>query len=168
MHFWYEDVSKPAVCTMHPPRLLSVSVSVVELLQLDVDPKAALGLMWVTPAATGLRFVYLGMEAGTQETQQESNTELEAADITGNIKLLCYISRSGNWITSILMLSTRTLSHVPVSAFCSFLGRASAFLRWHLGKFIVLRSHPSIKSASLPEYLRGCQTATAHYPPFVK
>lgn len=44
--------------------------------------------MWVAPAATGLRFIYLGMEAGTQETQQDSDLMLEAADITGNIKLL--------------------------------------------------------------------------------
>lgn len=59
--------------------------------------------MWVAPAATGLRFIYLGTEAGTQETQQESDVALEAADITGNIKLPRRIVEK--WITSILMLS---------------------------------------------------------------
>lgn len=48
--------------------------------------KGSSGLMWVAPASTGLRFIYLGMEAGTQETQQDSDIALEAADITGNIK----------------------------------------------------------------------------------
>lgn len=35
--------------------------------------KGSSELMWVAPAATGLRFIYLGIEAGTQETQQDSD-----------------------------------------------------------------------------------------------
>lgn len=38
--------------------------------------KGSSGLMWVAPAATSLRFIYLGMEAGTQETQQDSDLAL--------------------------------------------------------------------------------------------
>lgn len=54
--------------------------------------KSSSRLMWVTPAATGLRFIYLGKETGTQETQQDSDLTLEAANITENIKLLCHFS----------------------------------------------------------------------------
>lgn len=54
--------------------------------------KSSSRLMWVTPAATGLRFIYLGKETGTQETQEDSDLTLKAANITENIKLLCYFS----------------------------------------------------------------------------
>lgn len=54
--------------------------------------KGSSGLMRVAPAATGLRFIYLGTGAGTQETQQASDLALEAADITGNIKLPYHVS----------------------------------------------------------------------------
>lgn len=50
------------------------------------------GLMWVAPAATDSRFIYLGTDAGTRENQQECSIALEAADITRNIKLPCHIS----------------------------------------------------------------------------
>lgn len=83
------------------------------------------GLMWVAPAATGLRFIYLGMEAGTQETQQDSNLALEAADITGNIKLLCHIS-SLKWKLDHLHSHAFTLTLHPVIALAH--GQTSALL----------------------------------------
>lgn len=68
--------------------------------------KGSSGLMWVTPVTSGLRFIYLGMETSIQQTQQDSELSLEAADITGNIKLLSHSSSlNGNWNVSILMLS---------------------------------------------------------------
>lgn len=68
--------------------------------------KGSSELTRVTPAASGLRFIYLGMETSIQQTQQDSELALEAADITGNIKLLCHTSSlNGNWNMSILMLS---------------------------------------------------------------
>lgn len=76
--------------------------------------KGSSGLMWVAPAATGLRFIYLGTEAGTQETQQDSDLALEAADIAGNIKLLCHISNL-KWKLDHLHSYAFTLTLFPVS-----------------------------------------------------
>ena len=106
--------------------------------------------MWVAPAATGLRFIYLGMEAGTQETQQDSEVALEAADITGHIKLLCCIS-SLKWKLDHLHSHafTLTLSSVPVLAFAHFLVRLQPICNCVLGNlFSVLKSHSHIKSAT--------------------
>lgn len=108
------------------------------------------GLMWVAPAATGLRFIYLGMEAGTQETQQDSKLALEAADITGNIKLLCRI-RSLKWKLDHLHSHafTLTLFPVPVLAFAHFLVRLQPICDYVLGNlFSLLKSNPSVKSAT--------------------
>lgn len=51
--------------------------------------KGSSRLMWVTPAATGLWFISLGMESRTLQSLQNSQLALGAADITENIKLLC-------------------------------------------------------------------------------
>lgn len=45
-------------------------------------------LMWVTPAATGLWFISLGMETRTLQSLRDSQLLLGAVDITENIKLL--------------------------------------------------------------------------------
>lgn len=79
--------------------------------------------MWVTPAATGLRFIYLGMEAGTQETLQDSDFVLEAADITGNIKLLCHICSLKWKLDHHYQAFTLTLFLVSVKAFTHCLVR---------------------------------------------
>lgn len=84
--------------------------------------KGSSGQMWVAPAATGLRFIYLGTEASTQETQQD--LALEAADIIGKIKLLCHISNL-KWKLDPLHSHAFTLTLFPVSvlAFTRFLVR---------------------------------------------
>lgn len=70
-------------------------------------------LMWVTPAATGLWFISLGMETRTLQSLQDSQLALEAVDITENIKLL-YRAWNGNWNVSFLILS---LWHFSLSLF---------------------------------------------------
>lgn len=50
--------------------------------------KGSSRLMWVTPAATGLWFISLGMETRTLQSLQDSQLVLKAVDITENIKLL--------------------------------------------------------------------------------
>lgn len=51
--------------------------------------KGSSRLMWVTPAASGLWFISLGMETRTLQSLHNSQLALGAADITENIKLLC-------------------------------------------------------------------------------
>lgn len=106
--------------------------------------KGSSRLMRVAPAATGLRFIYLGTKAVTQETQQDSNLTLEAADITGNIKLLCHISslKMENGSPPFSCFHPDTFP-CPYLSFCSFLGQTSAYLWCHCGKYILKASKSS-------------------------
>lgn len=67
-------------------RLLCVSGFVVRLLQLGVRPKVAEDCV-VHTSSPCLRYIYLGMEIGTQETRQNSDLVFKTADITENIIL---------------------------------------------------------------------------------
>lgn len=78
------------------------------------------------PAATGLRFIYLGTEAGTQETRQDSLPALEAADITGNIKLVCHV-RGLKWKLDPLHSHAFAVTLI-LPAFSLFLGQATVKL----------------------------------------
>lgn len=74
--------------------------------------------MWVTPAATGLWFISLGMETRTLQSLQDSQLALEAVDITENIKLL-YHAYGLKWKLECLhsYACALTLFLIPVVAF---------------------------------------------------
>ena len=127
--------------------------------------------MWVAPTATGLRFIYLGMEAGTQETQQDSNLALEAADIAGNIKLLCHISNL-KWKLDHLHSHAFTLTLFPVSVlvFSNFLIRLKPICDYISGNsFSTPKRHHCIKSATRSINASVDQwEKRSHCPPSVK
>lgn len=80
--------------------------------------KGSSRLMWVTPAATGLWFISLGMETRTLQSLQDSQLALEAVDITENIKLL-YRADGLKWKLECLFSHAFALTPflVPVLAF---------------------------------------------------
>lgn len=97
-------------------RLLCVSGFVVRLQQLGVRPKAAADCV-VHTGGPRLRFIYLGIEAGTQETRQDSDPAFKTADITENITLLWHI-RSFKW--ELEKPSAAELVYWDTFTFCSW------------------------------------------------
>lgn len=88
----------------------------------------SVGLRWsscslAVAGRSGPWFIYLGRRAGTQENRQDSGLALGAADITGNIKLLCHI-RGLKWKLDLLPISRFHLHSFRLSLIfslcCSF------------------------------------------------